>query len=400
MDRGAQVTVLGAVAADQWGLVTAAQAKAAGLNGVQLKRLAEAGLVEIVARGVYLLAAAGQPRHLEIKAAWLRLQPAMPAWERPVAGPDSGVVSHASACQLHEVGDIPAPAVEISVPRRRTTTEPFVHLRTAPVAASDVTIVDGLPVTTASRTIEDLLRAKADGGHAGGVIADAERRGLVDLDDLCDRVQPYTRSYGLPRTADGRALIEHLVAQAGESLQAQQLEHAAQRGFDLGSAAVVAALQEATPASAALQDVLLDLARRRPTVNPAVAAALRDSTSALQRALQDVARLQLQLPSANAAVAAAVRNATPAGGYPQLQRVLQDLARLQLSPGDAARSAAARDSMPREVLRGTVVPSSAVAQAVQSAPLTQAVHDAHPTVAEEAPHDGPAQTPRKIQETG
>ncbi|MBO8189250.1 type IV toxin-antitoxin system AbiEi family antitoxin domain-containing protein [Streptomyces spirodelae] len=232
MNRAEQLATLSGAAADQWGLVTAAQAKVLGLNAVQLLRLTEAGLLESVGRGVYLLAASGMPQHLDVKVAWLRLQPTQFAWERPAGHSDSGVVSHASACQLHELGDLPAPQVEISVPRRRTTTEPFVRLRTAPVETSEITVIDGLPVTTADRTIVDLLQAKADGGHIGGVIAEADRRDLVSLDGLAARVQPYARKYGLPADATGRALIDHLVAQADESLRSQEVDRASREGFD------------------------------------------------------------------------------------------------------------------------------------------------------------------------
>ncbi|MBD9730354.1 type IV toxin-antitoxin system AbiEi family antitoxin domain-containing protein [Streptomyces sp. H28] len=223
------------MAADQWGLVTAAQVKNLGLSGVQLMRLTEAGLLENVGRGVYVLSAVGMPQHVEIKVAWLRLQPGVPAWERPLGGRDSGVVSHASACQLHGLGDIPAPEVEISVPRRRTTTESFVRLRTASLDAADITVVDGLPVTTAARTIIDLLHAKADGGHVGGVIADAERRDLVDLDELAAAVQPYARKYGLPAAATGHELIEHLAGQAGRLLHSQEVARAGEEGLALGA---------------------------------------------------------------------------------------------------------------------------------------------------------------------
>ncbi|MGW4750319.1 type IV toxin-antitoxin system AbiEi family antitoxin domain-containing protein, partial [Streptomyces sp. NPDC004290] len=232
MDRGEQLAALSGPAADQWGLVTAAQAKELGLSAVQLLRLTEAGLLENVSRGVYLLAAGGTPRHVDIKAAWLRLQPKTFAWDRRPGHPDSGVISHASACQLHELGDIPAPDVEITVPRRRTTTEPFVRLRTAPLDVAEITIIDGLPVTTATRTITDLLQAKADGGHIGGVIADAVRRDLINLDDLAGRVQPYARKYGLKATATGRQLISHLIEQAGESLYRQDVARASKEGFE------------------------------------------------------------------------------------------------------------------------------------------------------------------------
>ncbi|MDG9695352.1 type IV toxin-antitoxin system AbiEi family antitoxin domain-containing protein [Streptomyces sp. DH17] len=235
MDRAEQLALVSGMAADQWGLVTAAQAKTLGVSGVQLMRLTEAGLLESVGRGVYALPAVGMPQHLEIKVAWLRLQPGVPAWERPLGGRDSGVVSHASACQLHDLGDIPAPEAEISVPRRRTTTEAFVRLRTATVDAADITVVDGLPVTTAARTIVDLLHAKADGGHIGGVIVDAERRDLLDLGTLAEAVQPYARRYGLPAAATGHDLIEHLADQAGRSLHAQEVARASEDALALGA---------------------------------------------------------------------------------------------------------------------------------------------------------------------
>jgi predicted transcriptional regulator of viral defense system len=232
MDRAGQLAVLSGASADQWGLVTAAQAKKLGLSAVQLLRLVEADLLVSVSHGVYLLTVSGMPSHVEIKAAWLRLQPKEFAWDRTVGHRDSGVVSHASACQLHDLGDIPAPEVELTVPRRRTTTEPFVRLRTGVLDASDITVADGLPVTTAARTITDLLRARADGGHIGAVIADAARRDLLDLDDLAERVQPQAGRYGLKATATGEDLIDHLVGQAGATLHRHDVARAGEEGFE------------------------------------------------------------------------------------------------------------------------------------------------------------------------
>ncbi|MER5570470.1 type IV toxin-antitoxin system AbiEi family antitoxin domain-containing protein [Streptomyces goshikiensis] len=232
MDRGEQLARIADYAADQWGLITAAQAKRVGLSAVQLLRLAESDLIENVGRGVYVLRTAVFPTHLELRVAWLRLMPAVFASERPLAGRDSGVISHASACQLHGLGDIPAPAAEISVPRRRTTTEPFVHLRTANLEPADITLVEGLPVTTPRRTILDLLRSKADGGHVGGVIADAERLDLIALEELEADVQPFVHAYGLPRRSAGFELIEHLVSQGDRQLRSQEVARASQKGFN------------------------------------------------------------------------------------------------------------------------------------------------------------------------
>ncbi|MGW6413184.1 type IV toxin-antitoxin system AbiEi family antitoxin domain-containing protein [Streptomyces vinaceus] len=253
MDRGEQLARIADYAADQWGLITAAQAKRVGLSAVQLLRLAESDLIENVGRGVYVLRTAVFPSHLELKVAWLRLTPAVFASERPLGDKDSGVISHASACQLHGLGDIPAPATEISVPRRRTTTEPFVHLRTAKLEPADITLVEGLPVTTARRTILDLLRSKADGGHLGGVIADAERRDLIKVEELQDDVQPYAHAYGLPRRSTGIELIEHLVRQADGQLRYQEVARAGEKGFTM---AIELMARQAASDSHAVQQIM------------------------------------------------------------------------------------------------------------------------------------------------
>lgn len=305
MDRAEQLAVLSGAAADQWGLVTTAQAKELGLNAVQLLRLTEAGLLENVNRGVYFLSTGGMPQHLDIKAAWLRLQPGEFAWNRPPGHRDSGVISHASACQLHELGDIPAPDVEITVPRRRTTNEPFVRLRTALLDPTEITVVDGLPVTTATRTITDLLKAKADGGHIGGVIAEAERRDLITVDDLAEHLQPYARRYGLKATATGRDLIDHLVTQAGESLHRQEVDRASREGFDaavrllaehpdLATALAHSRprnIKETRDETAALLGMRLAELHRLPRLNPNVT-----GTAAVLKALKDIDR-QLNKPN-------------------------------------------------------------------------------------------------------
>jgi hypothetical protein len=119
-----------------------------------LLRLRDAGLLELVGRGVYQVTGAAPPTHLEIRVAWLRLDPARPAWERDGRGAKDGVVSHRSACLVHDLGDIPAPSIELTISHRMTTREPGVvlHLRSGGLRRRDVTIIDSLPVTIAERT--------------------------------------------------------------------------------------------------------------------------------------------------------------------------------------------------------------------------------------------------------
>lgn len=221
MDRSETIRTLAGIAADQWGLVTTAQAEGAGVSRVNLARLGEAGLLLSVGRGVYQMAGAVPPEHLATKVAWLRLDPGVPAWQRPLGDARSGWVSHASACELHGIGDLPADAVQILVPRRRTTRDPGVRLRRAEVVPGDATVVDGLPVTTVERTICDLLADRVDAGHVGGVLTDADRMGLVDTRRLAGRILPYTRSYGQPHGKTGANLLAALAAAVGSVLRDQ-----------------------------------------------------------------------------------------------------------------------------------------------------------------------------------
>ena len=139
--------------------------------------------------------------------AWLRLDPARAAWRRDGRGRDDAVVSHSSACVLIGLGELPHPRVELTVPRRRRTLDPAVrlHVRIGAIEPDDLTVACGLPVTTAARTIADLLRESADGGHVGGVIAAAADRGLVDPVVLGDRVAVFAGRYGM-RGARGTRL--------------------------------------------------------------------------------------------------------------------------------------------------------------------------------------------------
>jgi hypothetical protein len=219
MKRAEALAILGGLATDQYGLITTALAKTHGVDGVTLLRLCDANLLENVGRGVYLLHGAVRPSHLEIRVAWLRLDPARPAWERDGRGKKDGVVSHRSACLLHELGDIPAPKVELTVPGRLTTREPWVdlHRHPGPLDPDEIVVVDGLPVTSTERTIVDLLQDGADAGHIGGVVVDAEHRGLVDLDALAVRVERFADHYAVPG-GSGRELLSALAAAAGQQL--------------------------------------------------------------------------------------------------------------------------------------------------------------------------------------
>lgn len=217
MKRTEALHLIGEYAADQGGLVTSAQAKIVGVDGITLRRLVDAGLLERVTHGVYGIPPAMAAEHLIERAAWLRLAADRPGWERKPLDADGGVLSHRSAAAVHGLGDLVADTVEITVPRRRTSRDPNVRLRIARLTDDEVTSVAGLPVTTVERTITDLLADHTDGGHVGDVIADAHRRDLVTLPSLAKRVARFAPAYGIRQGGPerGTKLVAQLLAQVG-----------------------------------------------------------------------------------------------------------------------------------------------------------------------------------------
>ncbi|PNG24030.1 substrate-binding domain-containing protein [Streptomyces cahuitamycinicus] len=236
MTQADVLRALDARAAGQWGLVTTAQAKLDGVQGVQLLRLERSGALESVGHGVYRLAASPPPEHLRIKVAWLRLDPGTPAGDRRTFGPRSGVVSHTSACAVHGLGGRPEDPVELTVSSRRTTRDGTVALHRAATDAEDITVVDGLPVTTVPRTVVDLLEDRADAARTGACVAEAAARGLLRVDDLAPLVAGFAGTYGLPEEASGAELLEFLCEQAGRPLPSRKAGRSAAKAAGPGAA--------------------------------------------------------------------------------------------------------------------------------------------------------------------
>jgi predicted transcriptional regulator of viral defense system len=208
--------LLSGYTAGQWGMVTTRQALSLGVDDVTLHRLRAAGLLETVRHGVHAATSAAASDARAEQAAWLSLRPGAAAWERPALDPDGGVLSHQSAARLHGLGDLPDTRVEMTVPRRRTSRDPGVWLRRAELADADVTLLDGLPVTTPLRTIRDLLDRHTDASHIATIIRQAVEARLVTLGELAGAVTPYARRYGA-RPGNGLELLAQLLAQIGVS---------------------------------------------------------------------------------------------------------------------------------------------------------------------------------------
>jgi hypothetical protein len=201
------------LAEGQWGLVTLQQARVADVAWRSLTRLVEAGLLERVAHGVYRVRGGAEPDHLELRAAWLQLDPARPAWQR-LDDPDVAVVSHASAASLYDVGDLRADVHEFTLPHRRQTRRSDVRIHRGTVPPERRILVDGLPTTRAGWMVGQLLADHVD----PDAVAQIAREVLERVQDyprvVAEAVAPYAQGFGL-EPSDGVALLDELLRRAG-----------------------------------------------------------------------------------------------------------------------------------------------------------------------------------------
>jgi predicted transcriptional regulator of viral defense system len=204
--RGDNLLGLADLAADQAGLFTAAQAGDIGVTAKSLNQYAHRGHVERVVHGVYRIAGAPFARHEELRALWLATEPHVTAAER-LPDPDV-VVSHRSAARLHDLGDLDADVHEFTAAERRQSRRASVRFHRAALATTDVAVVDGLPVTTIVRTIDDLATGQLDGGHLGGVVRDAVR--VVPVEQVESVLRRHAHRYGRP-IGDGHGLVASLL---------------------------------------------------------------------------------------------------------------------------------------------------------------------------------------------
>lgn len=154
-------------ASDHHGYVTTLQAREAGVDPTQLRQLARRGRLEHVARGVYRVPVLPRSEHDDLAFAI--------AWARGRA-----VLSHESALVLHGLSDVNPSVVHLTAPpdnypRAQGSGPVRIHRRE--LRASDVTMVDGLPVTTVARAIVDCQELGTDPAQLRLAIRQARQSG-------------------------------------------------------------------------------------------------------------------------------------------------------------------------------------------------------------------------------
>lgn len=183
-----------AQAARQHGLVSRAQARAAGLTDRQVDRRLRSGRWTAARRGVLRVAGAPCTEEQVVMAACLAAGPAV-------------VASHLTAARLWRLR-LPDPeSLELTTPpRRRLRVDGVQQHRFTQLVADDVHRLRGIPVTSPARTLVD-CSGRVGPDQLGRVVDDALRRRLVRLPDLV-RCHARVTSGRRPTAAMGRVLDE------------------------------------------------------------------------------------------------------------------------------------------------------------------------------------------------
>ena len=172
------------LATQQLGLFTSAQARAKGIDAVTLNRLVNKSLLTRLRHGIYAFAATLWTPELDVRVQWLALDPATMAIDRIDGNDNTTVVSHETAASLYGIGDLQNEKINFTTKKRRQTKQPEVIFHIAALSNTDITYLDGLPITTIPRTVRDLLASGHEPAHVTDIITAALQDGLISREDL------------------------------------------------------------------------------------------------------------------------------------------------------------------------------------------------------------------------
>ena len=163
-----------ALAEENDGLFTSEQARDSGFTDSVLSRLAQRGRIERTARGVYRIPYVPINRFSQYREAIL--------WAQAHRGPHTVALSHEIALAIYGISDANPSVIHVTVPRSarlRRESPKSVVVHHDDLSSQEITLIEGLPVTSIARTITDLL-------HLGGrldlisqAITDARREGYI-----------------------------------------------------------------------------------------------------------------------------------------------------------------------------------------------------------------------------
>lgn len=317
---------LGEISAGQWGMLTATQARNRGIERSNLAHRERDGRLERLAHGVYRQAGSPSLPLDDLRAAWLSTNPAKLAHERTA---DSDViVGSAAGALVHQIGDIdPLPYRLITHDRRQTQRQEIAYSQ-RPIDLEDITVRDGLPVTTVERTIADLLRDYGDISLVADALRDATRMDSeLDEGRLAHLLAPLAHRYGHHK-GHGDALLDQLLAAAERDAASRALE--ALHNPVLAASIKQMLVDQQTVMNEALKPLLETMNKSIPdvTVSPALIEAMRNAMPVLPippPGNMNLPSLNLTVPSALSAQLQATADQVirAAGVDDAIQRIIE-----------------------------------------------------------------------------
>jgi predicted transcriptional regulator of viral defense system len=180
------------------GLVTADHARQAGFTDSVLARLVQRGRIERTSRGVYRIPYLTPGRFSQYREAVL--------WAKANRGPEQVAISHATALAAFEISDANPSSIHITVPktaRLRRQKPKGIVVHREDLGPEDITVHEGIPLTTISKTVADLLKAGQRIDLVRQAISDARREGFIgdsEAKRLQRRVQEHLKMVRAPQS--------------------------------------------------------------------------------------------------------------------------------------------------------------------------------------------------------
>lgn len=162
------------IAEPQAGYFTAKQAHKVGYSRERLSDLTTRKQFIRVQRGIYRLSHFPASRFEDLFIAFLR------------TGPNS-VISHDSALAVYDLSDVLPVEIHVIMPRTGSRRRNGIRLHTNKIDIGEITQREGLPITTPSRTIADVIMNGLGHNLVRQAVNEAIKKGLMTKAQLLDQ---------------------------------------------------------------------------------------------------------------------------------------------------------------------------------------------------------------------
>ena len=208
--KGGIDEAIAALAARQGGAISRKQLMALGCDRWEIDYRVRIGRLHCVHRGVYAVG------HVVLGIDGRR-------WAAVLAYAPASALSHAAAGAAFGFRRSNAAVIDVTVAGTGRKPQPGIRLhRRKAIADDELTTLDGLPITTAARTLLDLSASGVRGRPLATAVDRAEQSGVLDFADLALLLDRYAGRAGVPALrdaldryagGDARSALEEIVGE-------------------------------------------------------------------------------------------------------------------------------------------------------------------------------------------